>query len=87
MKVKELVAKSTTFDPVAIDRFKFYVHHDFDINNQLTDCTEPTARGSWSVQSTYLVQRSHPAVSVLADYEVDAIGIEDEHTLGIIIAR
>ena len=84
MTVKELVAKSTTFDPVAIDRFKIYVHHDYEINNQLTDCTEPGMRGSWSVNSTYLVPRDHEALDLIRDFEVAAIGIEDEHTLGII---
>jgi len=87
MKVGEMLLKCTTFDPVSIDRFKIYVHHDFEINNQLTDCTEPTMRGSWSVNSTYLVPRDHEALSLVRDMDVAAIGIEDEHTLGIIIER
>lgn len=87
MTVKEIVKYCTTFDPKAIDSFKFYVDHNLDVNNTLTDLVDEAHRGSWSIRSTYVIQRHNPAIDVLADFEVSAIGIEDEHTLGIIVER
>ena len=87
MKFSELMNKCTTFDPKAIEKIKLYIPHTDSICNEITDYVEPANRGSWSVLSTFIVPKHGPVTEMVSDFEVDAIGIEDEHTLGIIIKR
>ena len=87
MVFNELLNLSTSFDSVAISRYKIYVNHNDEVNNALTDIVVPDKRGSWSTNSTYIITKHSPEADLVKEFRVTAIGIEDEHTLGVILER
>ena len=86
MNVKDFNCLCTTFDPKAIERIKFYVNHFDSLCDEL-EKVDGVEIGSWSTFNTYILRKRGPGIYLLDDYQVKSIGIEDEHTIGVIVEK
>lgn len=87
MTFYELMTKCTTFDTVSIDFVKVFVKFDDEVNISLGTIVEDSNKGVWGDKNTYLFKKWGPGFRLFDEFEVEAISIENEHTLGVVVKR